>query len=69
MTGRKADATAAPHQWRKSSYSPDNGNGQACVEIASGSTGVFTRDSKLGAASPLIPLNSADYAALLNHLK
>lgn len=72
MTGRKADSTTAaelPKLWRKSSYSPDNGNGQACVEVTRDSTMMVTRDSKLGNLSPLMPLTDADYTALLNQIK
>jgi len=49
-------------QWRKSSYSsPD---GQECVEITTELTGwVGVRDSKLGAASPVLAVTPAQWRA------
>ncbi|MCA1192075.1 DUF397 domain-containing protein [Saccharopolyspora sp. 6V] len=42
----------APDTWRKSSYS--NGSGGVCVEVAIVNAGTGIRDSKLGAASPVL---------------
>jgi hypothetical protein len=54
-------------QWRKSSYSfPD---GQECVEITTELTGwVGVRDSKLGAASPVLALTTAEWRSVLRSL-
>jgi hypothetical protein len=51
-------------QWRKSSYSfPD---GQECVEITTEFAGlVGVRDSKLGAASPVLAVTPAAWQAML----
>lgn len=51
-------------QWRKSSYSfPD---GQECVEITTEFAGlVGVRDSKLGAASPVLAVTPAAWHAML----
>lgn len=50
--------------WRKSSYSyPD---GQECVEITTELTGwVGVRDSKLGAASPILTCTTAQWQTML----
>lgn len=52
-------------QWRKSSYSfPD---GQECVEITTELAGwVGIRDSKLGAASPVLACPTAQWRAILS---
>jgi hypothetical protein len=52
--------------WHKSSYSPEN---SACVEVgaASGLRGI--RDTKLGAAGPVIAVSERSVAALLDGLR
>jgi hypothetical protein len=52
-------------QWRKSSYSfPE---GQECVEITTELSGwVGIRDSKLGAASPVLTFSAAQWQAMLD---
>lgn len=52
--------------WLKSSYS---GSGEHCVELGHvpGERGI--RDSKLGAASPVIRTSPAAFAALLAHVR
>jgi Domain of unknown function (DUF397) len=51
----------------KSSYSSDDG-GQ-CVEVATGAGVVGIRDSKLGAAGPVLALSPAAFTAFLHELK
>ncbi len=50
-------------EWRKSSYSQgENG----CVEVTTELPGwVGVRDSKLGAASPLLPFTRSEWHAML----
>jgi hypothetical protein len=56
-------ALTAAAGWRKSSYS-QGANG--CVEITTELTGwVGVRDSKLGTASPLLAIPTAQWRALL----
>ena len=52
--------------WRKSTYSHDNG----CVELAQLRPGVVgIRDSKLGAASPVIEVSADMLADMLADMK
>lgn len=52
--------------WKKSTRSGSQGN---CVELRLGGDAVQVRDSKLGDASPIFDLTSADYSLLLGSLK
>ncbi|MFD4258777.1 DUF397 domain-containing protein [Streptomyces sp. NPDC058534] len=53
--------------WRKSSYS--NGDGGACVEVATGCLGtVPIRDSKI-AASPVVVVSNDGWSAFLDAVK
>lgn len=56
---------AAAAGWHKSSYS-QGANG--CVEITELPGWVGVRDSKLGTASPVLAVSSAQWGALLAHL-
>jgi hypothetical protein len=48
-------------EWRKSSYSSNNGN---CVEVARNLPGIVAvRDSKLGDDSPVLTFNAAEWDA------
>ena len=50
-------------QWRKSSYSGDQGN---CVELADLGDGIVgVRDSKLGRGSPILRFTQAEVEAWL----
>ena len=72
MTGRElsqSSSEATTELWRKSSYSPDNGNGQSCVEIARLTPKFGIRDAKLGDASPVFTLVKADFATFLRQTK
>ena len=64
MDHKIAHSLRSSTQWRKSSYSfPD---GQECVEITTELTGwVGVRDSKLGAASPVLAATPAQWQAML----
>ena len=54
-------------QWRKSSYSGDQGN---CVELADLGDGIVgVRDSKLGDDSPILSFTRAEVAAWLSGAK
>ncbi|MGH3589203.1 MAG: DUF397 domain-containing protein [Pseudonocardia sp.] len=52
--------------WRTSSYS---NNGGECVEVADQSGFVLVRDSKLGAASPILTVTTAQWHALLTAIR
>ncbi|MEU5308932.1 DUF397 domain-containing protein [Streptomyces sp. NPDC021562] len=53
--------------WRKSSYS--NGDGGACVEVATGGLGVVPlRDSKIP-AGPVVFVSSDGWSAFLDAIK
>jgi hypothetical protein len=52
--------------FRKSTYSNDQG---ACVEVADLANGYAVRDSKLGAASPILRLPRDQWAAFIAELK
>lgn len=49
-------------QWHKSSYSEGASN---CVESAAGAGTVYLRDSKLGAASPVLAFTPTEWATFL----
>ena len=53
--------------WRKSTRS--NGGGGACVEVATMPSVTGVRDSKLGAASPVLPFATADWSTFLQAVK
>ncbi|MEU6133198.1 DUF397 domain-containing protein [Saccharopolyspora sp. NPDC047091] len=59
------DLTSA--MWRKSSYS--TGNGGICVEVATVRAGTGIRDSKLGAASPVLAFGHDAFARFLDAIK
>ena len=70
----KADSPTTPTRqlghttsWKTSSRSPDNG-GQ-CVQARLAGPSHQVRDSKLGAASPVLTMNRSDLTALLNCVK
>ncbi|PRY62249.1 DUF397 domain-containing protein [Glycomyces artemisiae] len=50
--------------WRKSSKSSGDSNSQ-CVEARPAASGFQVRDSKLGDASPIFDLQTADFGSLL----
>ncbi|MGX9924266.1 DUF397 domain-containing protein [Streptomyces sp. NPDC002248] len=51
--------------WRKSSYS--DGQGSACVEVASSPTVTAARDSKTP-AGPVLTFSTPTWSAFLSHL-
>ncbi|WP_028928020.1 DUF397 domain-containing protein [Pseudonocardia acaciae] len=53
--------------WRKSSYSGNTSPN--CVEVADRSGFVLVRDSKLGAASPILTVTTAQWHALLTAIQ
>ncbi|MCA1280237.1 DUF397 domain-containing protein [Saccharopolyspora sp. 7B] len=57
----------APGTWRKSSYS--TGNGGICVEVATVAAGTGIRDSKLGAASPILTFGHGAFDDFLGAVK
>lgn len=58
------DFTSA--RWIKSSYSEPFGN---CVELAVNNGMIGVRDSKLGAASPILAFTPAEFTAWLDAAK
>lgn len=54
--------------WRKSTRSGGDNNSE-CVELAACPDGFHVRDSKLGDASPVFDLTSADLTSLLGHAR
>lgn len=52
--------------WRKSSYS---GGGEHCVEVGHAGRSRAIRDTKLGAASPVIAVPDTAFTALLTRLR
>lgn len=54
-----------PTRWRKSSYSKGQ---NTCVEVATVPGQVGIRDSKLGAASPILTVTTAQWHALLTEV-
>ncbi|WP_258345041.1 DUF397 domain-containing protein [Saccharopolyspora gregorii] len=56
-----------PGTWRKSSYS--TGNGGICVEVATIAAGTGVRDSKLGAASPVLAFGHGAFDDFLAAIK
>ncbi|WP_275295189.1 DUF397 domain-containing protein [Amycolatopsis sp. La24] len=62
------DAVAALSRatnWHKASYSKEN----ACVEVGSVSGLIGVRDTKLGAASPVLVFGPAEWDAFLRGVK
>ncbi len=60
-------ALAAAPGWHKASYS--NGDNNGCVEVGSIPGFVGVRDTKLGAASPLLAFTEAEWAAFIAGVK
>jgi hypothetical protein len=56
-----------PYTWRKSSYS-GSGDGNACVEIAEGTTHISIRDSK-NPAHGTLTVPAAAFTPFVNALK
>ncbi|MBA2322578.1 MAG: DUF397 domain-containing protein [Pseudonocardiales bacterium] len=56
-------ALAAASNWHKASHSDEDHNG--CVEVATVPGLVGVRDTKLGAASPILAFTEAEWAAFL----
>lgn len=54
--------------WRKSSYSPNEGR-PTCVEVMHAANTVAIRDTKLGAASPILTVTTAEWHALLTAIR
>lgn len=65
MRGRKALVAAT--DWRKSSHS--GGQNGGCVEVGSAPGLVGVRDTKLGAASPVLAFGAGEWAAFLAAVK
>lgn len=57
-----ADAT----NWHKASYSKENGG---CVEVGSVPGVIGVRDTKLGAASPILAFDPTEWAAFVRAVK
>jgi Domain of unknown function (DUF397) len=55
-----------PVRWRKSSYSQGQ---NTCVEVATAPSQVSIRDSKLGAASPILTVTTTQWHALLTAIR
>lgn len=53
--------------WRKSTRS--NGGGAACVMVGQLATVTGVADSKLGDASPILPIGKAAWSAFVNGIK
>lgn len=51
--------------WHKASYSKEN----ACVEVGSVPGLIGVRDTKLGAASPILVFDTAEWVAFLRGIK
>lgn len=67
---RQRDAAAAlssATNWHKASYS--NGVESGCVEVGNVPGFVGVRDTKLGAASPILACTEAEWAAFLAGVK
>lgn len=58
-------ALARATNWRKSTYSPN----ENCVEIGSVPGTIGIRDTKLGAASPILTVTKATFTAFLDAAK
>ncbi|WP_410595517.1 DUF397 domain-containing protein [Amycolatopsis sp. lyj-23] len=59
-------ALAHATNWHKASYSKENGG---CVEVGSVPGVVGVRDTKLGAASPILVVDPTGWDALLRDIK
>ena len=67
MNAQPGAAQAAGAHWFKSSYSAYNGN---CVEVAMLAPGlVGVRDSKAGAAAPVLRFRAAEWQSLIRCLR
>ncbi|MFE5565700.1 DUF397 domain-containing protein [Amycolatopsis japonica] len=58
-------ALAESANWRKASYSKEN----ACVEVGSVPGMIGVRDTKLGAASPILTFDPAEWVAFVRGVK
>ncbi|OLT21593.1 DUF397 domain-containing protein [Pseudonocardia sp. CNS-139] len=58
---------AAARTWHKSSFS--GGENGGCVEVGSAAGVVGVRDTKLGAAGPVLVFTAAEFAAFLSAVK
>lgn len=63
--GDCVEARFLSHEWKKSSRSGNTGD--ACVEARAQHGVIQVRDTKLGAASPILAASPAAWAALLKH--
>ena len=63
----KMQAPGKAIRWRKSSRSSSGGDAQNCVEIGATHSEMAFRDSTLGAASPILTLETSDYNGFLKH--
>lgn len=54
--------------WRKSSRS-GSGSGSQCVEARALTSHLQLRDSKLGDASPILDVSSADWRGFVAHVR
>ncbi len=58
-------ALAAATNWHKASYSKENG----CIEVGSVPGVIGIRDTKLGAASPILAFDPAEWGAFIRGIK
>ncbi|MGY6657635.1 DUF397 domain-containing protein [Amycolatopsis sp. TRM77291] len=59
-------ALASATNWHKASYSKENGG---CVEVGSVPGVIGVRDTKLGAASPILAFDPTEWAAFIRSVK
>ena len=53
--------------WRKSSYSADNGGN--CIEVADSGSRVLVRDTKQAGHGPVLSVSPADWRRLVDRVK